>query len=132
MFSCVCIFTLIILSILALLVYIVYYSTKNTSDDSKKETIKTLVRQASRWSIAAKQDNNPMISVLHANYGAGYLWALRDIATDDEIYNASGIDILKFRDEITRIQDDSTRNLAKVCPNYAPSDAYLTKIAGEL
>lgn len=132
MSSCVCIFTLIILSILALLVYIVYYPTKNTSDDSKKETIKTLVRQASRWSIAAKQDNNPMISVLHANYGAGYLWALRDIATDDEIYNATSIDILKFRDEITRIQDDSTRNLAKVCPNYAPSDAYLTKIAGEL
>ena len=55
------------------------------------EEIKTLVRQAARWSSAAKQDKNPMIAVLHSNYGAGFLWALKDIATQDQIEKATGI-----------------------------------------
>ena len=53
----------------------------------KKSHIETLIRQASRWSVAAQQDDSPIIALLHANYGAGYLWALKDIATDQEIYD---------------------------------------------
>jgi hypothetical protein len=104
---------------------------KQTNFD-KSHIIKTLVRQAARWSTAAAQDENAMISVLHANYGAGYLWALRDIATDEEIFNATHIDVLKFRDDITKIQDYSTMKLMKLCPNYAPTQTYLTKIAKEI
>lgn len=108
-----------------------FYKHKQTNFD-KSQIIKTLVRQAARWSTAAAQDENAMISVLHANYGAGYLWALRDIATDEEIYNATHIDVLKFRDDITKIQDYSTMKLMKLCPNYAPTQTYLTKIAKEI
>ena len=108
-----------------------FYKHKQTNFD-KSQIIKTLVRQAARWSTAAAQDKNAMISVLHANYGAGYLWALRDIATDEEIYNATHIDVLKFRDDITKIQDYSTMKLMKLCPNYAPTQTYLTKIAKEI
>lgn len=44
-----------------------------------------LIRQVARWSTAGKQDKNSMIAVLHANYGAGYLWALKDIIKMDII-----------------------------------------------
>lgn len=98
----------------------------------KNNTIKTLVRQASRWSTAASQDQNSMIAVLHANYGAAYLWALRDIATDNEIRSATGIDVIKFRDAITKIQDDATKKMASLCPQYAPPSTYLTQLGGEL
>ncbi|ARF09932.1 hypothetical protein Indivirus_5_55 [Indivirus ILV1] len=119
--------------IFVLVVIIVMLSIVKTNRQIDKEnTIKTLIRQAARWSLASTQDESSMISVLHANYGAGYLWAVRDIATDDEIKNTTGVDILKFRDEITKIQDNATKKMAKLCPNYAPKSTYLSEIAGDV
>tara|TARA_Y100000389_G_scaffold94059_1_gene90706 strand:- start:2534 stop:2938 length:405 start_codon:yes stop_codon:yes gene_type:complete len=97
----------------------------------QNESIKTLIRQASRWSTAAKQDKNIMIAVLHANYGAGYLWALKDIATSEQIHEASGIDLIKFEEEIIKIQDEVNKRMFIECPSYGPPRSYLTQLAGE-
>lgn len=113
--------------IILLLVLIIAYLLR-TND--KQKDIRTLIRQASRWSVAADQDENAMIAVLHANYGAGYLWALQDIATDNEIAS-TGVDHQKFKDEIIRIQDNATRNMARLCPDFAPKTGYLTSLSGE-
>ena len=72
-----------------------------------------------------------MLAVLHANYGAGYLWALLDIASKDEIEAATGIDLDRFRREILDTQDAATMNMAALCPDYAPPPSYLSSIAGE-
>jgi len=93
--------------------------------------IKTLVRQAARWSTAARQDENSMIAVIHAYYGAGYLWALRDIASDTEIEKASGINWKRFKDEILETQDIATKKMARLCPKWAPKQTYLSKVGGE-
>ena len=95
------------------------------------ESIKTLVRQASRWAVAAEQDKNIMISVLHANYGAGYLWAIKDIATSDQVYEATGIDLVKFESEIIKIQDEMNKRMFRECPSYGPPRSYLTQLSGE-
>jgi hypothetical protein len=50
-----------------------------------------MVRQCSRWMVASEQDESPLISTLHANYGTGYFWALKDIARNDEIKSATEI-----------------------------------------
>ena len=93
--------------------------------------IKKLIRQAARWSTASTQDESAMISNLHANYGAGYLWSLKDIASDSEIEAATGIDIKRFEDEIIKAQDYATQKMAGVCPKFAPKSTYLTKLGGE-
>ena len=93
--------------------------------------INKLLRQSARWATAAKQDKNSMIAVLHANYGAAYLWALKDIAKIEDIEKATEIDMLKFEREIINTQDIATKYMAKLCPKYAPEPSYLTKIAGE-
>ena len=99
---------------------------------SKNQTLKTLLRQSSRWSLAAQQDKNPLIAVLHANYGAAYLWALKDIATSQEIESATGIDTMKFEQKIKHIQDEKTKNMVKLCPEFSgKTDEYLAAIAGE-
>ena len=106
---------------------------RSDSQQLLDEIIKTLVRQTSRWSAAALQDKSPLIAVLHANYGAGYLWALKDIATAEQIKRVTNIDLLKFEKEITSIQDRVTKNAIRVCPDYNPTNnAYLSKIAGEM
>ena len=107
--------------------------TKPSNNDKKikKFIAKKLVRQAARWSTAAKQDNSSMIAVLHANYGAGYLWALKEIMNNDIIEKNTGINMMKFESEIVKIQDEATKKMAKLCPKYAPEPSYLTSLSGE-
>uniref|UniRef100_A0A6C0BWL0 Uncharacterized protein n=1 Tax=viral metagenome TaxID=1070528 RepID=A0A6C0BWL0_9ZZZZ len=103
----------------------------NNNYDLLKKNIQTLVRQAARWSTASKQDDSSMIAVLHANYGAGYLWAVKDIATDDQIEKAAGINIRKFENEIIKIQDEATVRMSQLCSEYGPEPSYLTALGGE-
>lgn len=104
---------------------------QSKNDLNKKEEIKKLLRQTSRWSTAAKQDKNSMIAVLHANYGAGYLWALKDIYSETDIEKYGNINLKKFEEQVTKIQDFATKRMAKLCPRYAPEPSILTKVAGE-
>ena len=105
------------------------------SNNSKKfhnELINKLVRQTARLETAASQDDNPVIEVLHANYAAGYLWALKDIATNKDIENATKIDMNKFQKNVVDIQDKSNKKLVKLCPNFIKTDnIYLSKIGCE-
>jgi hypothetical protein len=98
----------------------------------KEKIIKTLIRQGARWATAAEQDKVPMVAVLHANYGAGYLWALKDIMSQKDIEKSADIDLMKYESTILEIQDKATKNMAKLCPQYAPPETYLTKLGGEL
>lgn len=100
-------------------------------NDVMTGVITKLTRQAARWSTAAKQDENPLVAVLHANYGAGYLWALQDIASPEQIAAATGIDFDKFSREITETQDAITLKAVSICPNFGPESTYLSRIGGE-
>jgi hypothetical protein len=122
---------LILIIVIFVLVYVIIKKPKKADKDDKKTMINTLVRQASRWATAAKQDKSPLISLLHANYGAGYLWALKDIFTDQEIEHATGMNVLEFRDEIVEIQDQANLKVIKLCPKFAPESSYLTVLAKE-
>jgi hypothetical protein len=118
----------ILLIIIIFLIYHYYYTTKNSN------YVEVLTRQASRWAVAAEQDQNPIIALLHANYAAGYLWALTDVASENEISKYVG-DVSKFKKYITKIQDESVRNLTNKCPNLIPKNErsrFLSTIAGEI
>ena len=101
------------------------------SNLTKTEMIKKLVRQTARWSMAAQQDENPLIAVLHANYGAAYLWALKDITSDDEIRQTTGLDLETLTKETVKIQDAATIKAVKECPSFSSATGYLAKLAGE-
>lgn len=90
-----------------------------------------MARQAARWTTAAKQDNNLLIAVLHANYGAGYLWALDDIANDQQIERVIKVNYQDFKKEIVQTQDVITKRLIMICPHYGPERNILTAIGGE-
>ena len=113
----------------ALLIFFVFIRGTN---GASKATIEKLVRQSARFATAAQQDESPLVSVLHANYSAGYLWALKDIATPKQIHNATGVDIKKFEEHITNVQDMVTKKTLKKCPEFAGDvDLYLATIGGE-
>ena len=99
--------------------------------DDFNEKIKTLVRQSARWTIASEQDENPYIAMLHANYGAGYIFALRSIATDAQIKEATNLDVVKLEREVVKVQDMSFVKLARVCPDGQPKSEFLRRISGQ-
>lgn len=103
-----------------------------SSNSDKNFIINTIIRGCARWAAASLQDKSPLVAVLHANYASGYLWALRDTFSDEEIKHSSGVNIIQFQKRITDIQDIATKSMISVCPKYASDiDTYLGKIGGE-
>jgi hypothetical protein len=95
-------------------------------------SIKKLVRQSARYATAAQQDKSPAIAILHANYAVAYLYALKDIASDSQIHNATGIDVKKFVEHVTNVQDMVTKQTTEKFPDFAGRvDMYLSEIGGE-
>lgn len=130
--------TFIIIAILLFsVIFAMIYSI--TRHDQTDKNIMILFRQCARWSTAATQDTNPIIANLHANYAAGYLWALSDLYTPEQITKitraVTGIDYATFKSEIQKNQDITTQQLVKACPKFTtlPNNAskIIATIAGE-
>lgn len=127
-------FLLCALMFIILLFCVLQRTVQRTCDN--RNIIETLYRQCARWSTASTQDKNPVVANLHANYAAGYLWALEDLFTSDEITMVTGIDHKIFRKEIQKNQDITTQKVISACPKFATLDKNASKlvanIAGEL
>lgn len=120
------------LPIIIFIIFIILFYQTNQNSHNLNEIINKLTRQSSRYGIAAVQDKNPLIAVLHANYAAGYLWAIKDISTTKQFKNATGKNFLEFEKKIIEIQDNITKKLATLCPQYAgESIPLLSELSGE-
>ena len=89
-----------------------------------------MLRQAARWVTAAKQDQNPLIRLLHANYGVATVIALREIASDQEVVSLTGVDPREVGVEAVRVQDRAVQLLAPQCAHLLPKGP-LARLAGE-
>lgn len=119
----------ILLGILILIILCLVIMIFNIKE--QQPTINTIAarifHQMARWSTAASQDKNPVIAVLHANYGVGYMMVLKDLASDEELQRILGIEnIRKVFDEVQSIQNTVTLNLANHCKNIFP-DTFLAR-----
>ena len=114
-------YTIIIVILISILFLVLIYDSPNkNNENNKNEYIKILYRQAARWSVASQQDQNPIVKVLHANYGTGYLWALKDIANENDFYIATGGNLYDFERSVVKIQDQATKLLVSKCPDVIP------------
>jgi len=113
------------------IIFVLYLMMKNKTRGMNK-AIEKLVRQSARYAVAAQQDESPVIAILHANYAAAYLYALKEFATDSQIHNATGIDVRKFKEHVTNVQDMVTKKTSEKCPDFIGEvDVYLAEIGGE-
>ena len=113
------------------IIFVLYLIMQNKTRGMNK-SIEKLVRQSARYAVAAQQDASPVIAILHANYAAAYFYALKDIASDSQIHNATGIDVKKFREHVTNVQDMVTKRTSEKCPEFVGEvDIYLAQIGGE-
>jgi len=105
----------------------------SSKPNGRKDMIKKTIRQISRWSSAAKQDMNDLIAVLHANYGAGYLFSMKELFSEKEIEEVLGSEQKRkeFEAEIIKVQDEATKKAVSKCPEFSGAVDFLAKMAGE-
>lgn len=108
--------TLILLLIISIISLFFIQTKKNEFDNA----VYTLYRQSARYALAADQDEEEIIRVLHANYATGYLWAIKDIVTGQDFKRITGEDLLTFENKIVSIQDKSTLKLVQKCKDLIP------------
>ena len=89
-----------------------------------------MLRQSARWSTAAEQDKAPAIALLHANYGAGWIQALRKIMSDNEVLKLTGVDPYEVERVALAVQDKAMRRIAGICPDLVPKGV-LAELAAE-
>lgn len=86
-------------------------------DRGGRRAVERLVAQAARWAVAAKQDEAPLVALMHANYGAGYLWGARDLAV------VWPPEYQRLEAEIVGIQRAATMRALRECPALLPQSA---------
>lgn len=122
--------------VFGILISIIVINFLKKSDKTEcTDKIITLIRGCARWAVASKQDTSPLISLLHANYSAGYLWAIKDIYTSEEINKLTGINIIHLQNEITSIQDAATKKVTNICPMFVKElleTEELARLAGDV
>ena len=112
---------------IAIFVFVVIMQNKTRG---LKNSIDKLIKQSARYATTAQQDSSPVISVRNANYAAAYLHAAKEIATESQIHNATGIDVRKFKEHITNVEDMVTKKTADSCPDFSGQvDVYLSELA---
>lgn len=111
----------IVVFFIILIFYLVVKYFSDGNENSKKNLIKKLLKQSTKFIVSSEQDNASIISLLHANYGVAYFYALKNIASDEEIEQLGNIDIQEFEKQITSVQDIATKNVVKKCPECLPN-----------
>ena len=113
----------VISSTIASIIIIFAYDIRFCSPSpTAAEMIEKLTRQAYRWYIASKQDEHPLVKILHANYAVGYVDALRTIAPDETVDKITKLHISKLADAASAEQDKALVMLASGCPELIPDD----------
>lgn len=103
-----CSITLIAISGIIILISKSFEKHTNSSID---KIISKLSTQAARLTYIAENDKNPLKSSLYCNYAIGYLLALKDIASPEEIKTRTGLDIGEFENKVTSIQNQCIKRM---------------------
>ena len=120
---------IIIIVLIILILFIIWVFNLNSYMKTNKclndDAIKILYRQAARWAVASEQDSNEIIKLLHANYATGYLWAIKDITSNDNFYRVTQEKFSDFENQIVKIQDQATNALVNKCKNVIPTTEHI-------
>ena len=91
------------------------------------ETVQKLMKQASHWALTAQQDKNDVLALIHINYAAGYAGAIKDIANDRFIYEATSIHFDDFEQEIAQLQEVILKRFSRLHTEIIPPKSILTE-----
>lgn len=98
-------------------------STPHYSNRFQKQ-IKGILEQASRWHVLSKQDSNPVLSVVHADYALAYANLLRQMVSEDDLSRLTDTNISEFVYLLEEDQKKAIQGISDQCPHVKPEGTY--------
>lgn len=90
----------------------------------EEDAIKQGIRQVKRWLYASKQDKNPGIALLHANYAVGNIDMFLQMYHPNTILKYTKDDIYELYREATKLQDEAQKRVLEVCPKAGTHEIF--------
>lgn len=90
----------------------------------EEDAIKQGIRQIKRWIYASKQDKNPGIALLHANYSVGNIDMFLQMYHPTVIMKYTKDDIFELYREATTLQDDAQKRVLELCPKAGTHEIF--------
>lgn len=84
--------------------------------------VRRLVKEAARWGTLSAQDTNPLISLIHANYGLAYARVCRELMSESDIARMLHVDLSEMIFMLTEQQERSMQQCSQACPEIQPDD----------
>lgn len=95
--------------------------------------IKNIIKKAAQLSfLALDNSKEPVYSLKSSNYAIAYVSVLQEIYTDDQIQNATNINLNQFKNELLKIQSTITANIKNTCLSLETDKQYLLKIINNI
>ena len=95
-----------------------------------KETIAqtdTLLKAANKWAVAAQQDANIVMQLMHICYAKAYVTSLRRILSDEQIQKAHRVDMVNLEQSMEALQQKTLSALAEKAPNIMPEGEFAVR-----
>ena len=84
---------------------------------------KQLVSESTQWHIAAQQDTNEALALMHASYAVACATAARQLVDDAELTRQTGVHMQELMMILNDTQQKTFQALFQSCPMIAPPDA---------
>ena len=96
------------------------------------KVIKNLIHDCSQWAMMAEQDKSDMLALTHSNYAISHFYALQQIANDEYIYEASGVKMQEFGDELKLLQKKCANKVISSRPDLMAPGSVFTDAVNKL
>tara|TARA_R110002073_G_scaffold302919_1_gene470707 strand:+ start:338 stop:730 length:393 start_codon:yes stop_codon:yes gene_type:complete len=115
------------LIIVAIVILGLFYLSRRGIPHDK---VRSLVQRSAAFAVQAQQDTAPVQSIVHATYANAYLDALKNMSSEREIQQASGVNLKVFEEHINNVQSSVTQKVLEKVPDLAGTvDLYLHSIS---
>lgn len=116
-----------ILWILAGIVIVLMYFWKS---GTPRDRVQTLIQKCASYAVQAQQDASPVQGMLHANYAAAYLDALKVVSSERQVQQVGAVNLGTFQAHVLNVQKSVTDKALQAVPELAGKvDLYLQSIA---
>jgi hypothetical protein len=94
-----------------------------------KKGLNDIIHEASTLSIAAKQNDNPLVAVIQNSEAMGLMKAARWLGPEEDIKRLTGVPVTETEREIKLQQGESIKNILRKCNDIVPQSR-LVELAG--
>jgi hypothetical protein len=111
-------------------ILVLSFIAKFSENEAKKYSprfikhIKNLVKYAAQWSTVAKQDENPLIALMHVNTALSYAYIARRLVPSKEVAKIANVNLDELIYVLEEEQMEAMQKINQYCPELQPEGVF--------